>query len=80
MPVSEEDVESIHKLYIALRDRDVPALRKAFARSAYHVPGNNIVSGTYRGSDEILGLFARTMQLTDGTLRFELHGKFCFGR
>jgi len=73
MPVSEEDVEAIGKLYRALLDRDVPALRKAFAHATYHVPGNSIVSGSYRGSDEILGLFAKTVELTDGTLNFELH-------
>ena len=73
MPISEEDVEAIRKLYSALQSRDAVALQRAFANAAYHVPGNSIVSGTYRGSDEILGLFARTMELTDGTLKFELH-------
>jgi len=73
MPVSEEDVEAIGKLYTALLSRDVAALRKAFAHASYHVPGNNIVSGSYRGSDEILGLFAKTVEETEGTLNFELH-------
>lgn len=73
MPISEEDVEATHRLYIALLERDIPALTRAFAHAAYHVPGNNIVSGTYRGSEEILGLFAKTAQETDGTLSFELH-------
>ena len=73
MPVSEEDVEAIGKLYTALQERDVPALRKAFAHATYHVPGNNKVSGSYHGSDAIMGLFEKTMVLTDGTLSFELH-------
>jgi ketosteroid isomerase-like protein len=73
MPISEEDVEAIGKLYNALQARDVPALVKAFARASYHVPGHNTVSGTYRGSEEILGLFAHTDQETDGTITFELH-------
>jgi len=73
MPISEADVESIGKLYQALLDANIPALTKAFSKSSYHVPGHNIVSGTYTGSEEILGLFARTAQETDGTLTFELH-------
>jgi len=73
MPISEADVEAIRKLYVALLNRDIPALTRAFASASYHVPGDNLVSGTYRGSEEILGLLARTMELTDGTLAFELH-------
>jgi uncharacterized protein len=73
MPISEQDMQAIGKLYQALLDADIPALTRAFSRSSYHVPGNNIVSGTYRGSEEILGLFARTAQETNGTLTFELH-------
>jgi len=73
MPISEQDMEAVRKLYAALLARDIPALTRAFAHSTYHVPGNNIVSGTYRGSEEILGLFARTAAETDNTLTFELH-------
>lgn len=73
MPISEHDMDAVHRLYQALLDRDIPALTKAFANANYHVPGNNIVSGTYRGSQEILGLFARTAAETNGTLRFDLH-------
>jgi uncharacterized protein len=73
MPISEHDMEAIGKLYQALQDADIPALTRAFAHASYHVPGNNIVSGTYRGSEEILGLFAKTAAETNGTLGFELH-------
>jgi len=66
-------MESISRLYQALLERDVPYLARAFAHSSYHVPGNNIVSGTYKGSEEILGLLAKTMQETNDTLTFELH-------
>jgi uncharacterized protein len=73
MPISEEDLDSVHRLYAALLARDVPALMKAFANATYHVPGNNIVAGSYRGSEEILGLFAKTQQETNDTISFELH-------
>ena len=73
MPISERDMDAVQRLYQALLDRDIPALTKAFAHATYHVPGNNIVSGAYHGSQEILGLFAKTAAETNGTLRFELH-------
>lgn len=73
MPISERDMDSVHRLYQALLHRDIPALTKAFANATYHVPGKNIVAGSYRGSAEILGLFARTAAETNGTLHFELH-------
>jgi hypothetical protein len=46
---------------------------KAFRNATYHVPGHNIVSGSYRGSEEILGLFAKTQQETNDTISFTLH-------
>lgn len=73
MPITEADIEAVRKLYSALLNRDVGALARAFANAAYHVPGNSIVSGTYRGSEEILGLFERTAEETGGTLSFEPH-------
>jgi ketosteroid isomerase-like protein len=73
VPISEQDMEAISRLYQALLERDVPYLARAFAHSSYHVPGNNMVSGTYRGSEEILGLFALTTQETNDSLTFELH-------
>jgi len=73
MPISEEDLEAVQRLYSALVARDVPALMKAFAHATYHVPGHNIVAGSYRGSEEILGLFAKTQQETNDTIEFELH-------
>ena len=73
MPISERDMDAVHRLYQALLDRDIPALMKAFEHATYHVPGNNIVAGSYRGSAEILGLFAKTAAETNGTLRFDLH-------
>jgi ketosteroid isomerase-like protein len=73
MPITEADIEAVRKLYTALLDRDVAALARGFAYAAYHVPGNSLVSGTYRGSEEILGLFALTAAETNGTLTFESH-------
>src|SRR5919106_6041576 len=73
MPVTEADLDVIRKLYSALLNRDAEYLTRAFAHASYHVPGNNIVAGTYVGSEAILGLFALTAKETNGSLSFELH-------
>ncbi|WP_051683668.1 nuclear transport factor 2 family protein [Blastococcus sp. URHD0036] len=38
----------------------------------WHEPGDNELSGTYEGRDAVLGLFARTMELTEGSFSVEL--------
>jgi hypothetical protein len=35
--------------------------------------GRNQTSGDYRGVDDVLGLFGKLFQLTDGTFRVEIH-------
>lgn len=73
MPVTESDLDVVRKLYSALLSRDAEYLARAFSHASYHVPGNNIVAGTYTGSEAILGLFALTATETDGSLTFEMH-------
>ena len=73
MPVTEADLDVVQKLYSALLNRDADYLARAFSHASYHVPGNNIVAGTYQGSEAILGLFALTAAETNGTLTFEFH-------
>jgi hypothetical protein len=41
--------------------------------SVWHAPGCNPLAGDHRGVEAILGYFARTMELTGGTSRTELH-------
>jgi uncharacterized protein len=41
--------------------------------SVWHAPGRNPLAGDHRGVDAILGYFARTIELTGGTFRTELH-------
>lgn len=39
----------------------------------WHVGGRSPLAGDYRGKDEVLGFFAKTMELTGGTFRVEIH-------
>jgi uncharacterized protein len=53
---------------------DVDTLRQLFDQDAvWHVPGRSPLSGDHRGMDGILGFLARTMELTGGTFRAEVH-------
>jgi uncharacterized protein len=53
---------------------DVDTLRQLFDQDAvWHVPGRSPLSGDHRGMDAILGFLARTMELTSGTFRVEVH-------
>jgi uncharacterized protein len=39
----------------------------------WHFPGRSLLAGDHRGTDAVLGFFGRTMELTAGTFRAELH-------
>lgn len=61
------------RLARAFRDRDVDPMREIFADDVvWHVGGRSAIAGDYRGLGEILGLFARVAELSDGSYRIEL--------
>ena len=39
----------------------------------FHYPGRNLLSGEYRGKDQVLTLLGHVMQLTGGAFRPEVH-------
>jgi hypothetical protein len=47
-------------------------LRELYAALAFHVPGRGINAGDHRGPAKVLALFARTLELTGGSLQLEL--------
>jgi ketosteroid isomerase-like protein len=47
--------------------------------AVWRVPGTAVVSGEYRGREEIFGLFRETRRLTDGTYRSELRWSLADG-
>jgi uncharacterized protein len=64
----------VRRAFDAFAKGDVDTLRELTDQDAvWHTPGRNLVSGYYRGQDEILGFFARLVELTGGTFRAELH-------
>ena len=41
-------------------------------RITYHVAGESRISGTYRGLDEVIGLFEKLQEVTEGTFELEV--------
>jgi uncharacterized protein len=59
----------------AFQSGDLDALRDKFFATdiRYHVPGKSPIAGDYEGVDQVLGLFAKLFELTNGTFRIEVH-------
>ena len=62
------------KAHIAARSSGDVALEMSFyaENCQLHYPGRNALSGTYRGTDEVLGFLSKAMQLTEGTFHVEV--------
>jgi uncharacterized protein len=64
----------VRRGFDAFSKGDVDTLRELFDQDAvWHALGRSPLAGDYRGVDAILGFFARTMELSGGTFRVELH-------
>jgi ketosteroid isomerase-like protein len=56
--------------YDAFAGGDVPAvLAMLHPDISWHVPGRSPLSGDYKGHDEVVGFFTKSMELSGGTLR-----------
>jgi ketosteroid isomerase-like protein len=72
MAHSNEDLA--RRGYDAFTRGDMEAVSDLFADDiVWHVGGRGPLAGDYRGKDEVLGFLAKTMELTGGTFRLEIH-------
>ncbi|MDP2675127.1 MAG: nuclear transport factor 2 family protein [Dehalococcoidia bacterium] len=68
------NVALLRKGYEAFASGDIAALTDMFAEDmVWHVPGNNLISGEHKGRDAVFAVFAKTMELTGGTFKIDLH-------
>jgi ketosteroid isomerase-like protein len=66
--------ERARKGYQAFSSGDMDTLRELIADEiVWHVSGKNPLAGDYRGKDDVFGFFAKTVEMTNGTLRLEVH-------
>ncbi len=64
----------IQRAYDAFGRGDIPSVLGIFDKEIrWHVPGQSALSGDYFGLEQVLGFFQKTMDLSEGTLRIELH-------
>jgi ketosteroid isomerase-like protein len=72
--MSVSNGEIIRKAYQDFAQGNIPAVFAAFdAAIIWHVPGHSPLSGDYRGHDQILGFFQRTMALSGGAFSIDVH-------
>jgi uncharacterized protein len=66
--VSILNADLIRRGYAAFGRGDVPEVLTILAPDIkWHVPGRSPLSGDYKGHDEVVGFFAETIRLSDGT-------------
>ena len=64
----------VRRMLDALERRDVVAIGELLTDDAvYHFPGRGPVAGTYRGRDEVIGLFRALAGLFDAPLEMASH-------
>ena len=65
---AEANAALVRRIFDAFARKQGFALRDCFAEDAiWHVPGDNVMAGTYRGRAEIFRFLARLPKLTAGT-------------
>ena len=72
--MTHPNAQLVARGYEAVARGDLDALAEVLADDiVWHVPGRGLISGDYRGKDGVLGFFAKAQQLSNGTMRVELH-------
>ncbi|MGP4048330.1 nuclear transport factor 2 family protein [Streptomyces sp. 2A115] len=73
--------ELIRKGYEAFSRGDMDGLRQLFSGDVtHHVPGNNTLSGDYKGQDSVIDMYGRLFQETNSTFKAELRNLLVDGR
>jgi ketosteroid isomerase-like protein len=72
---AHSNAAAMRKGYEAFSRGDMDALRNELFSPdiVWRQGGRNQTAGEYRGPDEVIGLFGKLFQLTDGTFRVEVH-------
>jgi uncharacterized protein len=71
------NVARIRDGYAAFAKGDFAVLNDLFAEDLlWHDAGRNQLSGEYRGREAVFGLFAKLMEVTEGSFRADLHAVF----
>lgn len=67
-------VQKVRAAFAAFASADPDAVSEYLAPDVvWHVPGNNVIAGDYKGPEDTVALFGRMLADTDGTWRSEIH-------
>jgi uncharacterized protein len=70
--MTNPNVDLLSRAYGAFAIGDIPTVLSALADDiTWHVPGDNPLSGVYKGHDAVLDFFGRCAELSSGTLRVD---------
>ena len=68
--MSHPNEDLVRKGYEAFSTGDMTGMRQLLdPQVVWHAGGRNALSGDYRGVEEVLGFFGRTMEVTQGSFR-----------
>ena len=74
------DVTLVKRGYAAFNAADIATLTELIADDAVQtMVGNNIVSGEFKGRDNILGMYGKIAEVTNGTYKVEVEQTFTDG-
>ncbi len=66
--------EMVRRGYEAFATGDLATLNELLADDiVWHATGRNQLAGTYRGKEEVFGLFQRLAELSGGTFKLDVH-------
>jgi uncharacterized protein len=68
------NVALLRKGYKAFTEGDMETIDALFDDDiVWHVPGKSMLSGDYKGKEEVINMFGRLFQETGGTFKIEIH-------
>ncbi len=68
------NVELMRKGYEAFSRGDMKTVGGIFSEDiVWHSPGDNPLAGDFKGTDQVFGLLAKLLELTEGTFHQEIH-------
>lgn len=64
----------LRKGHEAFAKGDMATITGLFSEEmVWHLPGDSLISGVHKGRDAVFAVFAKTMELTGGSFKIDLH-------
>lgn len=68
------NVDLLRRGYAAYGAGDTETMNELFHDDVvWHVAGRSAIAGEYKGKEQVLGLFGKIAELSDGTAKIEVH-------